>query len=272
MAKKTKSSQKKKIHSTHTPSSQTLQWVAKVQEQLLQEDYESAVKDGERLLSYLPTHARERINVLIFLIVAYTSLDEFARAYDLCEEAVKLAPNDADVWYNHGIASRFTSRFSQSLRDFERAARLDTTGALRKQIQGELKLARKQVELAMKLRGPNFTFEQYAEQENLYQQALACMDAGKWIEAEEALRANIAMGDCLPQPHGNLGNCLMMQERYDEAEEEFKRALAIDPNYQVAKQNLRILPQTRLQGPPDVIGWTEPFAGKVRVSSTKLLK
>ncbi len=31
------------------------------------------------------------------------------------------------------------------------------------------------------------------------------------------------MGDCLPQPWGNLGICLMMQERYDEAEAALKR-------------------------------------------------
>jgi hypothetical protein len=63
-----------------------------------------------------------------------------------------------------------------------------------------------------------------------------------------------------------------MQERYDEAEEEFKRALAIDPDYQVAKQNLRALPETRRNGPPTVVAWTEPFAGKVKVSATKVQK
>ena len=61
-----------------------------------------------------------------------------------------------------------------------------------------------------------------------------------------------------------------MHEDYDEAEEEFKRALAIDPNYQLAKQNLRALPETRRNGPPDVIGWSEPFAGRVKVSPTQI--
>jgi tetratricopeptide (TPR) repeat protein len=271
MAKKTKSSQRKKIHYTYTPPSQALQWTIKVQEKFLKQDYKGVIEDGERLLSFLPSHARERVPVLLFLIVAYTSFDEYAHVYDLCEEAVKLAPNDADVWYHHGLASRFTSRFSQSLRDFERAAKLDK-GMLKEEIQKELKLAQKQVNLAMKLRGPDFTFEQYMEQETLYHRGLACMNAGKWTEAEEAFRATIAMGDCLPQPHANLGNCLMMQERYDEAEEEFKRALVIDPNYQVAKQNLRALPETRRTGPPDVMAWTEPFAGKVKLSTTKHLK
>ena len=56
------------------------------------------------------------------------------------------------------------------------------------------------------------------------------------------------MGDCLPQPWGNLGICLMMQERYDEAEEALKRALVIDPKYAIAKNNLAALPKPERLG------------------------
>ena len=269
MAKKKTTLQKKKVHSTHTPASQTLQWMVKIQERAFAHDYEGVIEDGERLLNYLPAHAPERIRVLLFVGMAYGSLQEFARSYDIYTEAVKLAPHDADVWYNRGLASRFTSRLAQSLRDFERAAELDTADVLGKQVQKELRFAQKIVKDAMKLRGPDFTFEQYAQQEDFYQQGLAYMDACQWTEAEEAFRATIAMGDCLPQPHANLGSVLMMQERYDEAEEEYKRALAIDPKYEVAKQNLRALPETRRTGPPDVIAWTEPVAGKVEVKKIK---
>ncbi len=31
------------------------------------------------------------------------------------------------------------------------------------------------------------------------------MEAGEWKEAEQAFQASITMGDCLPQPWGNLG-------------------------------------------------------------------
>ncbi len=271
MAKKKKALQKKRVHSTHTTAPQVVQWMINIQKQGARQNYKGVIEDGERLLSYLPPHAPERIKILLFVGAAYGSSQEYARAYDIYTEAVKLAPNDADVWYNRGLASRFTSRFAQSLRDFERAAELDT-GEMEELIQKELKFTQDIVEHEIKLRGPDFTFEQYTEQTTLYHQGLAYFEAGKWSEAEEAFRATVAMGDCLPQPHANLGNCLIMQERYDEAEEEFKRALAIDPNYEVAKQNLRALPETRRAGPPDVINLTEPFAGKVKVLPTKLLK
>src|SRR5437660_11006443 len=87
------------------------------------------------------------------------------------------------------------------------------------------------------------------------------MEAGEWKEAEQAFQASITMGDCLPQPWGNLGISLMMQERYDEAEAALKRALVIDPRYDLAKNNLAVLPETRRTGPPAVVDISDPFKG-----------
>ena len=79
------------------------------------------------------------------------------------------------------------------------------------------------------------------------------MESGKWEEASKEFQRVIEMGDCLPQPWGNLGTCFIMQEHYDEAEAAFKRALEIDPRYAPAKQNLALLPETRRTGPPKMV-------------------
>src|SRR5260370_9332640 len=97
----------------------------------------------------------------------------------------------------------------------------------------------------MKPRGPDFTLDQLIEQEGLFQNGLQLMEAGEWEEAEQAFQASITMGDCLPQPWGNLGISLMMQERYDEAEAALKRALVIEPRYTLATINPAALPYTR---------------------------
>ena len=112
---------------------------------------------------------------------------------------------------------------------------------------------------SMKSRGPDFTLDQLIEQEDLFQQGLKLMETGKWDEAEQAFQASIAMSDCLPQPWGNLGICLMMQERYDEAEAALKRALVIDRRYTIAKNNLKLLAEARRTGPPKIVGINEPF-------------
>ncbi len=77
------------------------------------------------------------------------------------------------------------------------------------------------------------------------------------------------MGDCLTQLWGNLGICLMVQERYDEAEASLKRALVIDPQYALAKSHLASLPEIRRKGPPEIVTVSEPFKGsKLKQSIT----
>jgi superkiller protein 3 len=186
-------------------------------------------------------------------------LQNFPQSYEALTEALSIEPNDADLWYNRGITSRFTARVGQSVRDFERAAELNTNPQLTKRIAEEVKFSRELAEKSMKLRGPDFTLDQLIEQENHYQSGLKFMEIGKWEEAEEAFRRTIEMGDCLPQPWGNLGVSLIMQKRYDEAEEALKRALVIDPKYAIAKKNLADLPEVRRKGGPQMIEISDPF-------------
>jgi Flp pilus assembly protein TadD len=91
------------------------------------------------------------------------------------------------------------------------------------------------------------------------QSALDLMQSGKWEEAEKAFQRAIEMGDCLPQPWGNLGTCFIMRERYDEAEAALKRAFEIDTRYAIAKQNLALLPETRRTDPLKMVGMLDPF-------------
>ncbi len=93
----------------------------------------------------------------------------------------------------------------------------------------------------------------------------------KLEQAGKAFEASIAMGDCLPQPWGNLGISLIMQERYDEAEAALKRALTIDPDYAIAKSNLASLPTIRGEGPP-IIETTQPFKGSKMKQSITFLR
>ena len=186
-------------------------------------------------------------------------LQNYPQSYTVLTEALELAPNNAELWYNRGMSSRYTMRLGRSFRDFTRAVELNKRAELSEQFNEALKFSREMAEKSIKLRGPNFTLDQLIEQEDLFQRGLKLMEAGQWDEAGQAFQASIAMGDCLSQPWGNLGICLMMQERYDESEEALRRALVIDPEYTIAKNNLILLAKTRLEGPPDVVAINEPF-------------
>src|SRR5436305_12611928 len=257
MSKKSKSSTPQ-TSATTSISSEADRYLDLVGHQIFQEDYAGAVINCERLLNYLPKSAPQRVDALEQLGTAQGMLQNFPQSYAAYTEALSLDPNNAALWLNRGMASRFTSRFGRSLRDYERAKELNIKPELAKKLEEELEFARELAEKTLKLRGPDFTLDQLIEQEGLFQDGLQLMEAGEWEEAEQAFRTAIAMGDCLPQPWGNLGISLMMQERYDEAEAALKRALVIDPKYTLAKQNLAALPEVRRTGPPQIVDIRDP--------------
>ncbi len=240
--------------------------------QIFQGNYAEAVTNCERLLNYLPRNAPMRADVLDQLGTAHAMLQNFPQSYEAYSEALALNPHNAELWYNRSMASRFTARFGRALRDIERAIELNTRRELAEQFNEALKISRKMAKESMKLRGPNFTLDQLIEQEDLFQQGLKLMEEGKWEEAGQAFQASIAMGDCLPQPWGNLGISLIMQQRYDEAEEALKRALVIDPHYRIAKSNLAALPEIRRKGPPQLIEIKDPFKDSKLKQSITFIK
>jgi tetratricopeptide (TPR) repeat protein len=270
MSKKIKlSKQKKRIIPNASPVDKHLDLIG---QRIFQGNYAEAVTACERLLSYLPLHAPQRVDVLAQLGIAQAMLQNFPQSYEALTQALALEPMNAELWYNRSTASSFTSRFGQALRDIERATELNTRGELTEKLTEGLQFCRKIAEESIKQRGPNFTLDQLIEQENLFQQGLELMEAEKWEEAGQAFQASIAMGDCLPQPWGNLGISLMMRERYDEAEAALKHALALDPKYTLAKNNLAALPEFRRTGPPALVALNEPFKHSKLNQSITFLK
>jgi tetratricopeptide (TPR) repeat protein len=130
MSKKSKPAKHKKNLSTSI--SQADRWLGLISQQMLAGDYTDVVTNCERLLNYLPQTSPLRVEVLGQLGTAHAMLQNFAESYAALTQALELAPNDADLWYNRGLASRFTCRFGRSLRDFERAAELNTINELSK--------------------------------------------------------------------------------------------------------------------------------------------
>lgn len=234
------------------------QQLGNAQDQLVQGDFAGVIKTCEPLLNYLPRQSSTRVQVLGLLGLAHGMLEQYQDSYDLFTEALTIDPTNAELWYNRGLASRYTTRFGQAVRDFERAVELGKhMGELTPRFAEELAKSRADAEEAMQLYGEDITLAQYIEREELFMQAMSSMKRSKWEEAEQSFRRLIEMGGRLSQYWGNLGVSLIMQLRYDEAEAAWNHALAIDPDYSFARNNLKKLPEIRQAGGPQGTEITE---------------
>lgn len=213
----------------------------KASTQLAAQDYMGAERTCKRILQYVSKKDKVRAEALGMLGMAYAIQKKFDESYQALSEAVQIDPDNAYLLFNRGLSARFTSRTGQSLRDFEQVRLMKKDAMVAERIEKELEIARKIAFSEMKLRGDDFSLDQLIEQQELFQHGNQLSGQGKWQEAEACLRKSIQMGDCLPQPWGNLGICLLMQSRFDEAEDAYRHALEFDPDYEFAKLNLEDL-------------------------------
>jgi choline-sulfatase len=121
---------------------------------------------------------------------------DVARAIALYRQAVALAPNDADAWYNLAVA-------------------LQESGNAR---EGAIALAE-----AAK-RYPN-----RPEIHNIRGTALA--EAGKLADAEKEFRATIAADPRNARAYNNLGNVLSAMNRHEDAAAAYQKSIELAPRY-----------------------------------------
>lgn len=247
----------------HTTQPRDLdRWLDRAARQLVAGDYDGAIATAQRVLRAPIAAAQQRAEAYDQLGAAYMMLQQFDDAYAVVSAALERSPDDAMLWFNRGMAARYTMRMGQSLHDFERAAELDVDGVLADKIAQEIEFTRPLVAQALALRGRHFTLDQLIAQEELFQQSTQLMQQQHWQEAEQGFRQVIALGDALPQPWGNLGLCLLMQRQFDAAEAALRRALEIDPKYTIARQNLAGLPKIRETGQLPMMRVSKPFEGR----------
>ncbi len=222
--------------------------LAQATQALMDKDYSEAIPFCLRVLRYLPMNAPERGEAYAMLGNAYSMLKRFEDSYQMLSKAIQVSPTDSFHWFNRALTDCYTFRSGQALRDIEQAVALEGRGKMAETFAEQLVFIKKIVKDDLALRGKNFSIDQLIEQQELFQDGLKASKKKNWIAAIEAYQGSIAMRDCLPQPHGNMGICLMMLQRYDEAEKALLRALEIDPKYDLARRNLEVLKKARDTG------------------------
>jgi len=231
---------------------QTLSRIQLAKQQLLKRKYADCISTGEPLLDSLPESSPVRVELLALLGKAHGMLKHYRQSYELFSQAISLDPTVAQLWYNRGLACHYITCPAEAVLNFERALELskNETSETVLEIVRQLEKDRQDLRAGMETHEAGITFETYLEREKLFTQALNLTRQEKWPEAELLFRQLTETGARVPQYWGNLAVCLMMQNRYDEAEVALKQALAISPHYPIARDNLRKLQKQRRSEKP----------------------
>jgi choline-sulfatase len=166
----------------------------------------------------------------------HRELGESAKAVALYRQAVALAPNDADVWYNLGVTAAECCGRDEAVVALGEAARLDPQRAAIFNALGLVHLEGGDLPRAAE------TFNHAAELDprdarsfNNLGNTMRAM--GRLDAAAAAYRKAIALAPHYADPHNGLGVLLVQQQHPREAMAYFETALRIQPDFYEAQLN-----------------------------------
>ncbi|MBP5998600.1 MAG: tetratricopeptide repeat protein [Azonexus sp.] len=128
---------------------------------------------------------------------------QFETAAGLCKQALKVAPNLPEAWYNFAIAHRGLGRKSEAMDALKKSGTLTRDSADAQNSIG-----------------------------------LEFFELGAYPEAKRYFERAIALAPSYPFPHSNLGKLQERQKRYREAEASFRTAIRLQPDLAPAYANL----------------------------------
>jgi tetratricopeptide (TPR) repeat protein len=229
-------------------------WIAELRPELddqvddvlarLQAGAGSAV-EGEikALLRDNPHHHTTNFAMGVYLAVA---LKDYAGSIPYFERAVKIFPPFAVGHFNLGNSARWMADIPKAVAAYRAAARYSQGD------DGIAELARKEIqfiEQAVLKSEPFPSLDAYLANARLFNEAFERLSQQDYESAVRLFNQVLAGHPKHVQSFGNLGLALAGLGRRADALESFDRALALDPNYEPARINRRVI-ETMREGEP----------------------
>lgn len=149
------------------------------------------------------------------------------------KKAVEGFPYFVEAHYNLGIAYYKDVNIANFVNSFQEVVRLGDPDDF---IVSEAKKLLASTERMV--RDVNGTdLDTFIKAQDIFEKGVQLMENGKWEQAIDAYEETLTLNASTPQPHGNLGLCYARLGRKEDAIKSFDRALAIDPNYELALVN-----------------------------------
>jgi serine/threonine protein kinase len=194
--------------------------------------YQEALEACEQALRLAPNNAYTHINKGIIL----RNLKRYEEALLAYEQALQLAPNSVNAYNGKGNALSGLKRYEEALLAYEQASGLDPNDAYTYYSKGlalyNLKRYEEALEAYEQASGldPNNAYTYYSK-------GLALYNLKRYEEALEAYEQALGVDPNNTDAYISKGFALYNLKRYEEALEAYEQALCLNPNYAVAYYN-----------------------------------
>lgn len=254
----------------------------------------ATLKDGNFIIE-LNSEVEERVNGAMDLLMR----GEVRKARSILEALFEEHPNNHMVLYGIGVLLTQEGRVTDAVKYFDMAVEIypyfeeayfnmgvacwklmqpaEGAMAFRKVVEvgdpdGEIvRMAREHLEEISQVIAEHngISLDSYLEANNLFRMAYAHQERQEWREAIDGFREVLKLDKKCVQAHGNMGICLGALGRKAEALEELDRALELDPNYEPAISNRRIIESIEEGKPPQnfMVKSTEYYKEKILLES-----
>lgn len=205
--------------------------------------------------------------VLFGIGTLYAMQDRHEEAVSLLQRATEIAPFFVEAHHNKAMSYRRMLDIGNTVRSFRKVVQMgDPTDDY---VVESNKFLRDMD--AMIRREYGIDLDTYIDLEAEFDRAFAHMQDREWSQALEGFRTCIARNDRHPPTHGNMAICLAALGRKAEALAEIDRALAIEPGYEPAKINRRMIEDLSEGESLDTARALCVDYGKLRVQSERRL-
>jgi tetratricopeptide (TPR) repeat protein len=196
--------------------------------------------------------------------VLYAFKGENKKAIDHFQKAIEIFPYFVEAHYNLGIAYHKEVNISNFVRSFRNVLRMGTPDDI---CYSEAK--RLLADTERMVREVNGTdMDTFINAQDIFEKGMQLMETGQWAQAIEAYKESLALNTSTPQPYGNMGLCYAILGKKEAAIEAFDKALAIDPNYELAIVNKihteRLAPGEALDVPMRIVKYYKDYSAKNR--------
>jgi len=177
----------------------------------------------------------------IDLSLSLYSSEKYQKSIEAAQEALKLQPNSAVAYNNICAASNRLQQWDKAIEACQKALAIDPNSALAKN-----NLAAAQAAGLSPAGGPTPTksYEEYLND------SLALYNAGEYQKGVEAAQAALRLQPDSAIAYNNICAAYDQLKQWDQAIAACGRALGIDPNFELAKNNLRAVEAARALGLP----------------------